>query len=169
MTFAEFERLPDPGGLAYYELHHGEVVRLTRPALNHIFIQKRLQNLLDATSAEGMAFVEVGLRMLAEYDYRVADVAWSPKDHWARMDLAGQFRGVPQLVIEALSPSNTAAQMLDREQLCLENGTQEFWVVNIARRQVRISTRDGRSATYRAGDNIPLFFGGSIAVDAIFS
>ena len=127
--------------MSYYELHHGELVQLTRPALNHMFVQKRLQTLLDSASAAGLAFVEVGLRMLNEYEYRIADVAWSPREHWARMDPAGQFMGVPELVIEVLSPSNTASEMLDKKQLCLENGAVEFWVVDVARRQVEASTR----------------------------
>jgi Uma2 family endonuclease len=169
MTFEEIARLPEPGGLSYYELHNGELVQLTRPALNHMFVQKRLQTLLDAASAAGYAFVEVGLRMLPEFEYRIADVAWSPRDHWAQMDPAGQFMGVPELVIEVLSPSNTAGQLLDREQLCLDNGAREFWVVNMERRQVKVTSREGRAAIYKAGQQIPLFFGGSIAVDAIFA
>jgi Uma2 family endonuclease len=168
-TFEEVARLPEPEGLSYYELHHGELVQLTRPALNHMFVQKRLQTLLDSASAAGLAFVEVGLRMLNEYEYRIADVAWSPREHWARMDPAGQFMGVPELVIEVLSPSNTASEMLDKKQLCLENGAIEFWVVDLPRRQVEVSTREGRVHMYRSGQQIPLFFGGSIAVDPIFA
>lgn len=168
MTFEEIAKLPDPGGLSYYELHHGELVQLTRPALNHMFAQKRLQTLLDSASETGSAYVEVGLRMEPEYEYRIADVAWSPREHWAGVDPNGKFMGVPELVIEILSPSNTAAQLLDREQLSLDNGAREFWVVSIERRQVKVTSRDGRVATYRAGQQIPLFFGGSIAVDAIF-
>jgi Uma2 family endonuclease len=77
----------------------------------------------------------------------------------------------PEIVIEVLSPSNTMTEMLDREKLCLENGCQEFWVVDIERRQVKISTPDGRTITYRAGQEIPLplLNGGRISVDAIFA
>jgi Uma2 family endonuclease len=169
LTFAEVTKLPEPEGLSYYELHNGEVVQLTRPALNHMYIQKRLQTLLDSASAAGSAFVEVGLRMLNEYEYRIADVAWSPREHWARMDPAGQFMGVPELVIEVLSPSNTASEMLDKKQICLENGAVEFWVVNPIHQQVEVTSREGRTGMYRAGQQIPLFFGGSIAVDSIFA
>jgi Uma2 family endonuclease len=169
VTFEDVNKLPEPEGASYYELHHGEVVQLTRPALNHIFVQKRLQNLLDSASAKGSAFVEVGLRLLNEFEYRIADVAWSPQEHWGRMDPAGQFMGAPELVVEVLSPSNTASEMLDKKQLCLENGATEFWAVDMVRRQVEVSTREGRVHTYRAGQQIPLFFGGSIAVDAIFA
>jgi hypothetical protein len=77
MTFEEVARLPEPEGLFYFELHRGELVQLIRPALNHMFVQKRLQTLLESASAAGSAFVEGGLRMLDEYEYRKADLAWS--------------------------------------------------------------------------------------------
>jgi hypothetical protein len=62
-------------------------------------------------------------------------------------------------------------EMLDREKVCLENGCQEFGVVDMERRQVKISTPDGRTIAYHAGQEIPLplLNGGRIPVDTIFS
>ena len=77
--------------------------------------------------------------------------------------------GAPDLVVEVLPPSNTAADMLDKRNLCLKNGSREFWVVDVDHRQVEVSTPDGHAITYKAGNEIPLFFGGRIPVDAIFS
>ena len=59
--------------------------------------------------------------------------------------------------------------MLDREKICLENGGKEFWVVDTVRRQVNVSTPDGHTLTYKTGQEIPLFFGGSVQVEAIFA
>ncbi len=58
--------------------------------------------------------------------------------------------------------------MIDKERLCLENGAREFWVVDIDHRLVRVSTPDGLTVTYKDGQEIPLLFGGKLAVDAIF-
>ena len=58
--------------------------------------------------------------------------------------------------------------MLEKEQLCLDNGCQEFWVIDPKRRIVRVSTPDGHSKTYQTGQQIPLLFGGELAVAAIF-
>ena len=79
------------------------------------------------------------------------------------------MEGAPDLVIEVLSPSNTAAEMLDKRNLCLETGSREFWVVDVDHRQVEVSIPDGHTITYKRGLEIPLFFGGRISVDAIFS
>jgi Uma2 family endonuclease len=71
--------------------------------------------------------------------------------------------------MEVLSPSNTASEMLDKEQTCLENGAREFWVVDPVRKQVKVSGADGYAATYKAGQSIPLLFGGMLSLDSIFS
>jgi len=59
------------------------------------------------------------------------------------------LHGAPDLVIEILSPSNTVAEMYEREELCLENGAQEFWVVDIDRRGVKVTTPAPRTITTR--------------------
>jgi Uma2 family endonuclease len=76
--------------------------------------------------------------------------------------------GAPEIVAEVLSPSNSAAEMPEKERLCLENGCREFWEIDPKRRTVRVSTPDGRSKTYRTGQQIPLLFGGELSLDAIF-
>jgi Uma2 family endonuclease len=170
MTVAEFDRLVEAEAFAQ-ELHQGEVVRVTRPKLNHVFAQKCLVRLLDAAGAAGAAFTEVGFRPLPEYELRVADVAWASRARWEQEDPGGHFRGVPDLVIEVLSPSNTAAEMLDKKTLCLANGAHEFWQVDLEHRVVEVSTSEGRVAIYGAGAAIPLFFAeeATLAVDTIFS
>jgi len=80
------------------------------------------------------------------------------------------MQGAPELVIEVLSPSNTAAELRAKKKLCLENGSEQFWVVDEEHREIEVSTPDGRTVTYKTGQQIPLFFapGASILVDAIF-
>ncbi len=169
MTFAEFEQLPDPKD-GRYELRHGEVVKVPPPEYDHFLIQQMLRDLLDrAAAGRGRAYTEVAFRALPDGEYRFVDVAYASNERWAQQDPEGYFRGAPDLVIEVLSPSNTIAEMLDKRHLCLENGAREFWLVDIGHRQVDVSTPDGHSITYKSGQEIPLFFGGGIPVDAIFS
>ncbi len=169
MTFAEFEQLPDPQSFRY-ELRHGELIQVPFPKFEHSLIQETLRDLFTTASADaGRAFVELGFRALPDGEYRRADVAWVSKSRRAEQDVKGYFRGAPDIVIEVLSPSNTVAEMLDKEKLCLENGSAEFWMADIDRRQVKISTPDGHTITYKSGQEIPLLFGGRLAVDAIFA
>lgn len=171
MTVAEFRRLPETDGPYYYELRRGELVQVTRPKLRHHLLQSRLRDLLRSAAPAG-SFVEyeTAFRALPEYELRVADVAYVSKERIEQADPEDNLHGAPDLVIEILSPSNTAAEIYDKEKLCLENGCLEFWVVDPDRRQVKVSTPDKLTRTYEAGQEIPLrLFGGkSLAVDAIF-
>jgi Uma2 family endonuclease len=133
-------------------------------------VQWQLRRLLDsAAGSAGAVTTEIGFRALPEYEYRIADVAFISQARWE--GAKDYLEGAPEIVIEVLSPSNTMTEMLDREKLCLENGCQEFWVVDIDRRQVKVSTPDGRTITYRVGQEIPLplLNDGRIPVDAIFA
>jgi len=170
MTVEEFRKLPETGSF-YYELRHGELVQVTRPRAGHYDVQDRLCQMLKAL-AQGFGFVgiEIAFRPLPEHELRVADVACVRKERWREMDRNDNLRGAPELVVEVLSPSNTAAEILDKEKLCLENGCLEFWVVDPTRRLVRITTRDGLTKTYQEGQEIPLrLFAGTIAVKSIFA
>jgi Uma2 family endonuclease len=172
MTVEEFRKLPENSGPVYHELRHGELVSVTRPKFKHHLIQSRLRDQLKSMAPAG-AFVEyeVAFRALPEYELRVADVAFVSAARVAEIDPDDNLNGAPDLVIEVLSPSNTAAEIYDKEKLCLENGAKEFWVVDPDRRQVKVSTPDGHTVTYPSGHEIPLplFGNAKVPVDAIFT
>jgi Uma2 family endonuclease len=172
MTVAEFSQLPDDDGPVYLELHNGEVVSVPRPKVEHTVIQTSLYDLVKPIVPPGSFLsIEVPFQSPAGYDLRVADVAWISPERWKTADRKDWFRGAPDLVIEVLSPSNTVSEMYEKERLCLENGTKEFWVVDPDRRQVRISTPDGPSRTWTSGQEIRLRMFGDhkLPVDAIFA
>jgi Uma2 family endonuclease len=170
MTFAEFEKLPDPDG-GRFELRNGEVVLVAPPKHRHHLIQRRLLRLLQnaAGSADEVSF-EFGYRPLPEHNYWVADIVLVSRQRWDSIPLDGYFSGTPDLVVEVLSPSNTRAEIRNKTKVCLEQGTREFWVVDGSHSQVDVSTPDGRTITYKSGQEIPLFFAADarLAVDEIF-
>jgi len=171
LTVQEFRRLPEDSGGVYHELRHGEIIAVTRPKLKHRLIQARTRDLLKAIAPAG-SFVEyeVAFRALPEHELRVADIGYIGEERMKHTDPDDNFLGAPDIVIEVLSPSNTVAEIDDKEKLCLENGAKQFWVVDPDRRQVKVSSPDGCTVTYRAGQEIPLnLFAASLAVDAIFA
>jgi Uma2 family endonuclease len=171
MTFAEFERLPVPEGWRL-ELRHGELFKVPPPKFIHFRIQQILRDLLDkAAAGSGRVYTEVGFRPAPEGEFRIADIAYAPHHRWTEAARHDYFLGAPEIVVEVLSPSNSAAEMIERERLCLENGCREFWLVDPDLQHVRISTPDGRAVTYGSGQEIPLplLSGGSLAVNAIFA
>jgi Uma2 family endonuclease len=172
MTVAEFRKLPEDSGPVYHELRHGEIVTVTRPKLKHSLIQRNLRRLFEAVAEPGSYVdVEVAFRPLPEYELWVADVAYLCRDRFQQADPDDNVRGAPEIVVEVLSPSNSAAEIYDKEKLCLGNGAREFWVVDPDRRQVKVSTPDGHTITYQSGQQVPLplFGGAQVAVDDIFA
>lgn len=173
MTVEEFRRLPEPTGDYDYELHYGELVPVRRPKLKHHILQARLRDLLRPLAPAG-SFVEyeVAFRALPEYDLRVADVAFVSPERWAAADRDDNIHGAPDLVIEILSPSNTAHEMYDKEQLCLAKGCREFWVVDPERRYIRVARANSPTAVYREHQQVPLEIFGTescLSVDDLFA
>jgi Uma2 family endonuclease len=167
MTFEEYEKIPNPPG-GRYELHHGELVKVGYPKNLHVQVQWQLRQLLhNAAGDAGRVYTEFPYRPLPEHECWGADVAFVIKDRWGSID--EYLMGAPELVVEVLSPSKKATELLKKRNLCLENGSREFWIVDTDHRQVEVSTPDGHSVTYKSGQQIPLFFGGSLAIEEIFA
>src|SRR5450759_3670639 len=110
MTVAEFLQLKDPPG-GYFELRNGEAVALTFPKQLHDDREDRWLELLGPL-AKGLGRLSkrVAFRALPEYELRQADVAFTTASRHRRIDRADYLHGAPDLVIEVLSPSNTAEE-----------------------------------------------------------
>lgn len=170
MTVEEFFQLPEDHG-SRYELHHGELVTLAPVKLKHFVIQGNLRDLFrKVAEPESLTDIEMAFRPLPEHEFWIADVADLSAKRFRSADPEDNIRGAPDLVVEVLSPSNTAAEMLDKEQICLANGAREFWVVDPNRRHVKVTNSEGRTKLYHCGQEIPLpmFGNASLAVDSIF-
>ena len=171
VTVAQFRQMPEGGEFAY-ELHHGEVVALTRPNSRHWKIQIQLMNVLAPKLKEfGRVGIEAAYRPFAEYDLRVADVAVISHSRWDAIDPHDNLRGAPELVIEVKSPSNTPRQLQELASLCLNNGALEVWIVDPDACAVSV-VRSGESVcVYGRGVSIPLGFfnADELLVDEIFA
>jgi Uma2 family endonuclease len=170
MTFADFERTPEPRA-GRQELYHGELREVSPPKHDHYLVQRQIRRLLEAAAGTaGEVDIELGYRPLPEYEYWEADIAFVSRERWDGIPRKGNLQGSPELVIEVLSPSNSASEIWDRRNTCFASYCREFWVVDLDQREVEVATPDGRSATYRPGQEIPLFFAADakIAVSAIF-
>ena len=171
MTVEQYRELPETGPF-YYELRRGELVQVARPTMGHILIQERLHELLKRMlGSAGLVVVEFPFRAQPEYELRVADVAYITRERTIKIDLQDNLHGAPDLVIEVLSPSNTAREIKEKADLCLANGCRQFWAVDSRLRQIAVSTPDGLTRIYGAGESIPLVFAENQAlkVDAVFA
>src|ERR1035438_3815628 len=93
MTVEQFQELPLDRGPVVHELHHGEVVTLTRPKAKHYRLQTRLLDLLrPRTEHLGVVGIEMPFRAVPQFDLPAAsDCRHSryrpeaPGDHWQRL------------------------------------------------------------------------------------
>jgi Uma2 family endonuclease len=155
ITVQQFRRMPDDGRA--YELHHGEVVAVTRPKAKHYNLQRRFVRLLENRLAGfGQVGMEFPYRPVAEFDLRVADVAVVSHARYDQIDPEGNLHGAPELVIEVWSPSITDRQLRELASLCLANGCSEFWIVDTDDVSVTVIHRDGSSLRLHAPQSIPL-------------
>ena len=165
MTVEEFQALPDIEGFET-ELHHGEVVRMSRPKKRHYDRVIVLQSKIAPVSAKfGFLVAELAYRAIPEGDLRAGDLAYVPRSRWQSFGADDHLPGAPDFVVEVLSPSNSAEDIQETKQLCLANGCREFWLLFPRLRQIEVSTPAG-SRMYRDGDTIRsiVFAGHSFAV-----
>jgi Uma2 family endonuclease len=160
ITVQQFRLMPEDGRA--YELHHGEVVTVTRPKAKHYHLQRQFVRLLESRLAGfGQAGMEFPYRPVAEFDLRVADVAVVSHLRYDQIDPEDNLRGAPELVIEIKSPSNTDRQLRELASLGLANGCVEFWIVDADDATITVIHRDGSSLRMQVPQSVPLTaFGG---------
>lgn len=171
LTVSEFRQLPDPPGFRI-ELHNGEVIQVSPPKHKHFKIQQALRELLHRRlGQQGRVATEFPFIPGSDVEFRIADIAFITSIRFQSISDDDNLHGSPDLVVEVLSPSNTAAEMYEKERLCLASGALEFWVVDPNRDQVRVSSQSGPTRVYSHGETIPLtaFDANAIPVDEVFS
>jgi Uma2 family endonuclease len=170
ISVEQFRQLPE--GELQYELHHGELVAMTRPKHRHVNLQLRLSRLLEPRLRSfGEVASEVPYRPFPEFDLRVADLAAVSRARWEAVDPDDNLYGTPELVIEVKSPSNTERQLRELVSICLNKDTLEVWIVDTGRKTVTVVRRDGAPVVFISGDSLSLaaFGGGEVPVNEIFS
>lgn len=151
MTVDEFRKLQVPLGIRL-ELHNGEVVQMSYPKMKHMRIQERIRQILEeAFGDRGSVAVEFAFRPKPEHELWAAHVAWIPWERYDQVDDDDNLAGAPDIVVEVLSPSNTASEILGKKLMCMDHGCVEFWVVDPRKQVIEIS-RPGKTSTYRSGD-----------------
>ncbi len=149
LTWEEFEKLPDDG--RHHELLEGEHIALTPPRFDHSAIADRILTILRRQT-QRKAYVEAGYRLGSD-SWVQPDVSIPSLEQLAGPKPGGYLHGAPDLAVEVVSPSETAA-ILDRKvRRLLAAGESEVWVVYPETRTVHVFRRSG-SQVKQAADRI---------------
>lgn len=92
-------------------------------------IQRKAQAILIRCLGETGVVVEVEMAFRPTPDHEVwrADVACISRERDAATPSDEYRMGAPELVVEVLSPSNTADEIEDKCLICMANGCVSFW------------------------------------------
>ncbi len=158
-----------------YELVDGEVITMAPPGYEHGEIALAIGSLLRAYARLhrlGRVSVESGF-ILEPGTVRAPDIAFVKQE---RIPSEGRpkafFEGPPDLAVEVVSPSDTAAEVEIKVHDYLESGTSQVWVVYPESRRVHVYAQGKASVWYsaedtlRGGDVLPGF---SVLVGDLFA
>ena len=144
-----------------YELVDGEVVELSPVNDQHSGISINIGTAFNIYSRQrefGQPGVEAGYILLSGPDtVRGPDVSFRLVPRETKRQSVGFRAGAPDIAVEVVSPSNTAADMARKVSEYLAAGSQRVWVVYQATRRdprrVIVHGADGATITY-SGDEV---------------
>ena len=170
LTLEQFEQLPVDG--MRHELDGGELTRMPPPGLPHAMIQARVIELLSVfvkARSLGVVLGEAGFRLKPD-TVRAPDAAFLRSQRIQQQDLE-RFTGGPDLAIEIISPSETAAEIDRKVDQYVEAGAV-VWVLYPGSRKV-VVWDSSRQAQSFSGDDLlespALLPGFSVRVSEFFA
>ena len=142
-----------------YELVDGEVVPMAPVNEEHGGISLNIGVAFHGYSRQsgaGRAGVEIGYRLLSNPDtVRGPDVSFAlPPRSAGEVQRTGFVPGAPDIAVEVVSPSNTAADMERKVREYLEAGSLRVWAVYPLSRSVVVYQPNGATLTYTGDDVI---------------
>ena len=142
-----------------YELVDGEVVEMAPVNEQHGDTAFNISGAFFVYSRQrgiGRGGVETGYRVRQNPDIvRSPDVSFNLRSsHAGEGASTGFVPGAPDIAVEIVSPSNTAAEIARKVREYLAAGSQRVWVAYPSSRSVAVHRADGATITYTGDDVI---------------
>ena len=173
MTWEAFEKLPDSDGM-HRELLEGELQVLPPPKFLHTRIAQHVLEALLPLKARGLGqvFAEAGCKLTGDPPSWVQpDVCFLTADRVRATEGQDYIQGAPDLAVEVISPSESAADVEHKLKLLLAAGAQAVWLIYPESRRVHVFLPDGTGAIRTMGDTLSapfLLAGWSFPVASLF-
>jgi Uma2 family endonuclease len=158
LSWEAFEQLPDGDGM-HRELIDGELQILPPPKLRHTEVAKRIFLTLVAIEKPSgcRAYTEAGYKLTERPpSWLQPDASFLGATRAAAADLDGFFLGAPELAVEVISPSESAADVERKVELFLAHGSQIVWVIYPRTQKVHVFLSDGTASIRGIGDSLTL-------------
>lgn len=134
LTYTDYAALPDDG--KRHELIRGEFVMTPAPGSRHQWVVFRLARILaDHADRRGLGTVWISpIDLILDDSTTVRpDILFLARGREELMRKRGA-EGAPTLVVEVLSPTRTAHELVVKRELYFENRVPHYWIVDPDRR-----------------------------------
>jgi Uma2 family endonuclease len=155
-SWEAFEKLPDGDGY-HREILEGEVQTLPPPKSGHSNIASNAYEALLALKNQGLGrvYLEAGYRLSQDpATWIQPDVSFLRAERVSRASQDDYFTGAPNLAVEVVSPSESAADIQRKVKLLLGAGAEAVWVVYPKTRTVEVHRPDGTSVSRHMKDTL---------------
>jgi Uma2 family endonuclease len=157
LSWEAFEQLPDDG--MHHELIEGELQTLPPPKSKHSEVAKRVFLALVAIEKRAgySAYTEAGYKLTHKPSTWIQpDVSMIRETRATDADPDGYFLGAPELAVEVISPSESAADIERKIELLLAHGSLIVWEIYPRSLKVRVFLRGGAISEHGIGDSLTL-------------
>ncbi len=141
ITFEDWLRFPEDGNL--YEILGGELAVSPPPTLRHQRIGRKLLRAIDSyfeeRSSGEVFYAPTGVRLSAE-DVLEPDLVAVLREHFDRMADERYVTGVPDLVVEILSPGTAGRDLGAKREIYERAGVPEYWIVDPVAAAIQVLT-----------------------------
>jgi Uma2 family endonuclease len=145
-TYKDYEQLPEG---APYQLIDGELVMTPSPTYGH----QRVIRSLVADLLTYLAQNPVGEIIFAPMDVYLSETEVYQPDivfisNKRRHIIQERIQGVPDLIIEVISPANAYYDLVHKKNAYEATGVQEYWIVDPQEKTIEVfENRDGEFKT----------------------
>lgn len=148
MTIDAFKQLPESSDSP--ELINGELVASPTPKQTHQDLVLQFTLLLSRLSLEGKIVLFPSDLYLPSDDVLQPDVFWVRADSTdCRIEDDDYWHGVPDLVIEVLSPGTAKRDRTIKYQIYQENGVPEYWISDPYNETIEVYVLHDTSSAYQ--------------------
>jgi Uma2 family endonuclease len=121
-----------------YELHDGELIRMSANGFMHVMVTGNAYSVLrdfahprklGYVAGDGLIYVLYIHPVTRKRTLQIPDCSFIRKEHVPKdYDFSRSFPGAPDLAIEIMSPDDTAEDVLKRIRRFFLYGTEQVWV-----------------------------------------
>jgi Uma2 family endonuclease len=141
ISVSEFREMEFEGEDAYYELINGEIVKKSAPTPLHQEISNNLSFALTSFVKQnrlGKVFTAPVDVYLHEFSHVLPDLIFISTENLAIIDYKDGITGVPDLVVEIISPSSIYKDRILKNNDYQAAGVPEYWLVDSKNQAVEV-------------------------------